>query len=36
VLTGKVTTTVVRGEVVFDDDQVTGEPGYGSVVEVER
>jgi dihydroorotase/allantoinase len=35
VLTGKVTTTVVRGEVVFDDE-VTGEPGYGSVVKVDR
>ena len=33
--TGRVETTVVRGEVVFDDGEVTGEPGYGEVVPVE-
>jgi dihydroorotase/allantoinase len=28
---GAVTTTVVRGEVVYDGQTVTGEPGYGEV-----
>ncbi|MDX1745324.1 MAG: dihydroorotase [Halobacteriales archaeon] len=31
---GKVTTTIVRGEVVFDGT-VTGEPGYGTRVDVD-
>lgn len=35
-LTGKVTTTVVRGTVVFDDDEVTADPGHGTVIDVER
>ncbi|USZ71595.1 allantoinase AllB [Natronosalvus halobius] len=31
--TGKAVTTVVRGEVVYDDGEVVGEPGHGARVE---
>lgn len=31
-LTGKIITTVCRGEVVFDQDCVVGEPGWGRLV----
>jgi dihydroorotase/allantoinase len=34
--TGKVTGTVVRGDVVFtEDDGVVGEPGFGTQVDVD-
>lgn len=34
--TGKVTATVVRGEVVFtEEDDVVGEPGFGTMVDVD-
>ncbi|WP_255171701.1 allantoinase AllB [Natrononativus amylolyticus] len=33
--TGKAVSTVVRGEVVYDDGEITGEPGYGSRVDVD-
>ena len=29
---GKAVKTIVRGEVVFDDGQLVGEPGYGQFV----
>lgn len=31
--TGKVTTTVVRGEVVYDGSSITANPGYGKCAE---
>ncbi len=34
--TGRVKSTIVRGEVVFVDDEVTGDPGYGEVIPIDR
>lgn len=34
--TGRVKSTIVRGEIVFDDDKVTGEPGGGEVIPVDH
>ncbi|WP_117364744.1 allantoinase AllB [Natrarchaeobaculum sulfurireducens] len=33
--TGKAVATVVRGEVVYEDGEVVGEPGYGTRVDVD-
>jgi hypothetical protein len=33
--TGKVTATVVRGQVVYEDGKVVGERGYGTLVDVD-
>ncbi|MHC3437942.1 allantoinase AllB [Natrialbaceae archaeon A-gly3] len=33
---GKATTTIVRGEVVYEDGEVVGNSGYGTQVEVEE
>lgn len=34
--TGRVESTIVRGEVVFDDGEITGESGYGEVIPVDK
>lgn len=34
--TGAISKTIVRGEVVFDDGDITEDPGYGELVSVER
>ena len=31
-VTGKVTTTILRGAVIYDNGEVTGHPGYGEIL----